>query len=274
MTMHQSSSHFSSNPSLQISPMSVSSPLSVTSIPSFDKDGLAPAHASLNWLQQIIGVLDTSLRLPNTPRAFAIYLAGLVIVFTGAFMHVLMAAQIMQAEFRLNQLQQEYRTIEQQNGDILFQIARDSNMARLKERVVAHGYVPVQEREYVFIPTKSLTGSGTAAEITSQANTGIRTDTSANNHTANSATSNHVTEPAVAVPSSINMATTNLEGGQFARWEEFWNMTWRSATGASVNASSAANSAQTANTTPSFWSAWWEQATENGAKLLDQFRGR
>ena len=122
--MHQSSSHFSSNPSLQISPMSVSSPLAA--IPSFDNNGLDPTQASLNRLQQVIGMLDSSLRLPNNPRTFTIYLFGLVIVFAGAFMHVLVAAQIMQAEFTLNQLQEEYRSLEQQNGDIIFQIARDS----------------------------------------------------------------------------------------------------------------------------------------------------
>src|SRR3954470_9258099 len=111
MTMPQSSSHFSSSTqSLQISPMSVAPTL--TSMPAFDNNGVDPALASLNRIQQIIGLLDSTLRLPNTSRAFSIYLLGLGIVFVGAFLHIFVAAQIMQARFTLNQLQEEYRSLE------------------------------------------------------------------------------------------------------------------------------------------------------------------
>src|SRR5262245_11239312 len=134
MTMPQSSSNLSSNPSLQISPMSVGS--SLAPIPTFDNSGLDPAKVSLPRLQQLIGLVDTSLRLPSTPRAFIVYLLGLAIVFTGAFMHVMVAAEIMRAQFTLSQLQAEYTAIDQQNGDIIFQIARDTNMARLHDRVM------------------------------------------------------------------------------------------------------------------------------------------
>jgi hypothetical protein len=258
MIMPQSSSHFSSNPSLHISPMSVSTSLSA--MPSFDKNGLDSAQASLNRLQQLIGLLDSSLRLPNTARAFMIYLVGLAIIFTGAFMHVFVAAQIMQAEFTLHQLQEEYRALEQQNGDIIFQIARDTNMQKLHERAVLEGYVNVEQREYAFAPADVL------------AETAPLADSSAKN-----------IAPAAAAPSiassTTRAASTNQSGSQFARWEEFWNTTWQAAIGGTTTTQSSqaatlsntqSGKTQLSKAAPNFWAAWWEQATQQGAKLLDQ----
>jgi hypothetical protein len=268
MTM-QSSSHFSSNPSLQISPMSASSQLaspklSVTALPSFDADALDPTQ-SLNRLQQIIDLLDSSLRLPNNPRAFMTYLLGLIIVFAGAFVHVLMAAQIMQAEFTLAQLQEEYRAIEQQNGDIIFQIARDSNMNRLQERVLAQGYVQVEEREYVFVAPEMLadaagTGNNTANNSMAQAANNEETPVASASTQATSA----------ALPSGTG---ANIGGGQFAQWEEFWRMTWLSAPSANAGMTQTSTS-QVSNAAPAVWSTWWEQTTERGSKLFDQFRSQ
>lgn len=282
--MPQSSSHFSSNPSLQISPITVSSGLA--SIPSFDNNGLDPAQASLNRLQQVIGLLDNTLRLPNTPRAFAVYLLGLIIVFAGAFLHVLVAAQIMQAEFTLGQLKEEYSAIEQQNGDIIFKIARDTNMARLHQRVLEAGYVPVQEREYIFVPSVTIAQAATLAQGNSVNNPAAMSAAVAASDTA------LATQPAAAVAPQ-----TNEGGGQFALWEEFWAMTWRAAFGRSESPSTpnvttnvttnVANAApksvanntqpaadQPATSSPNFWSVWWEQASDQGSKLLDQFRSQ
>jgi hypothetical protein len=264
--------------------MSVSSGLA--SIPAFDNNGVDPAQASLNRLQQVIGLLDNTLRLPNTPRAFAVYLLGLIIVFAGAFLHVLVAAQIMQAEFTLGQLKEEFSAIEQQNGDIIFKIARDTNMARLHQRVLEEGYVPVQEREYIFVPSATLAEAATLAQ-------GISV-----NDTATTALAATATQPAAAVAPQANEGGANKDGGQFALWEEFWAMTWRAAFGRSelpstpnvtsnlttnVAASAAPKSvandaqptvAQPATTSPNFWSVWWEQASDQGSKLLEQFRSQ
>jgi hypothetical protein len=270
MTMPQTSSHFSSNPSLQISPMSVSSPLA--SIPSFDNNGV-DTQGSLNRLQQIIGLLDSTLRLPSTPRAFMVYLLGLAIVLAGAFLHILVAAQIMQAEFTLAQLQEEYRAIEQQNGDIIFQIARDTNMARLHERVVSQGYGPVQEREYVIarkMPVAKASTDATVAESSAQAIAPAATDAPL-----------AASEPVIA-PTPV----TTMIGGQFARWEAFWTAQWQSTFGnASTPAASTPNTQNVNNTaaevvatdarptngSTNFWSVWWGEASEQGTKLLEQF---
>jgi len=269
MTMQQSSSHFSSsNPSLQISSMSVSPSLS--SISSFDNNGVDPAQASLNRLQQIVGMLDTTLRLPSNARAFTIYLLGLAIVLAGAFLHIFVAAQIMQAQFTLSQLQEQYRSIEQQNGDIIFQIARDTNMERLHDRVIAKGYVPVQAREYVFAPAATapvaMAPNAATSESAALANTPAQ-------------------DAPVTAPADTTVARTsvpNQGGGQLAHWEEFWSSIWRSASGSASEAASSASASsgsiqssqiQPANGTANFWAVWWEKATEQGSKLLAQFPG-
>lgn len=256
--MNQTSSHFSSSPSLQISPMSVAS------IPSFDKSGLDPAQVSLSRLQQIIGLLDSSLRLPNTPRAFMVYLFGLTIVFAGAFMHVMVAAQIMQAEWKLAQLQEQYRALEQQNGDIIFQIARDTSMARLYERVLADGYVTADKREYVFPEQEPVFAAAPATESSAQA-------------VAPTANTVAETAPAQATTTSATLAapTTSWGDSQLARWETFWNNTLFPATGATMsNVQSGAAPATSAKSAPDFWSVWWKQANEQGTKLMEQFRSQ
>lgn len=272
--MPQSSSHFSSStPTLQISPMPVSSPLA--SIPAFDKVGLDPAQVSLNRLQQIIGVLDSTLRLPSTPRAFAVYLMGLAIVAVGAFMHVYLAAQIMQAEFTLSQLRQEYRALEQQNGDIIFKIARDTNLQRLHERVRAMGYGPLAEREYIFVPSESIAEVAPAVEN----QPGLLAED------VQSATASD--DVAIQTPATVSPASTftrNL-GGQVSNWQEFWSNTLSAAAGKFTmpqiaapqsaqltNAPTGNGGVQTVDNT-NFWAAWWEEASEQGVKLLDQLRG-
>lgn len=270
--MSQSSSHFSSNPSLNIARMSVSSPLA--SMPSFDKNGIDPTQESLNRLQQIIGILDSTLRLPNTPRAFAVYLVGLVIVFAGAFMHVLVAAQIMQAEFTLSQLQDEYLAIEQQNGDIIFKIARDTNMERLHQRVLEMGYVPAEEREYIIVaPSSENLASTFASESSTLAATVVEApalETAALKSDAQVSTAVNAN-----VGGNVN---ASVSGGQWARWEEFWSTTLRSATGSTSPAANTGSDQSSpvspAPTNPNFWAVWWEQASAQGSKLLEQFSGQ
>ena len=265
--MSQSSSHFPSNPSLNIARMSVSSPLA--SMPSFDKNGMDPTQESLNRLQQIIAILDSTLRLPNTPRAFAVYLLGLVIVFAGAFMHVLVAAQIMQAEFTLSQLQDEYLAIEQQNGDIIFKIARDSNMERLHQRVLEMGYVQAEKREYIIVAPDASPSENLASTLTPE--------TSAVEATALEAAAPETDVIKSGTQVNANVSA-NISGGQWTRWEEFWSTTLRSATGntsaAPNTVSSQTKPASSAAANPNFWAVWWEQASAQGSKLLDQFSGQ
>jgi hypothetical protein len=240
--------------------------------------------ASLNRLQQVIGFLDSSLRLPDNPRTFAIYLSGLVIVFIGAFLQVLVSAQIMQAEITLARLQDQYRELEQINGDLAFQLAYETNMNRLHERIVANGYVPVEERQYIFRPNEMVAATqnpvqGTAESLTEN-NPGIGNPGIGIVAVAALATTQ---EPVAATeplqPAEADLGHSSNLGGQVARWEEFWNQTWRTATGSSATQNAAtpntaAGSVLPSDASPNFWAVWWEQASDQGAKLLDQLRSQ
>jgi hypothetical protein len=241
--------------------------------------GVDPARDSLNRLQQLVDAIDSTLRLPNSPRAFAVYLLGLFIVFIGAFLHVLVAAQIMQAEFTLAQLQEEYRAIEQQNGDIIFQIARDSNMARLHQEIVRAGYVPVKDREYIFVPPTFASGEpgDTADTVAATDDPALLAATPATMDAAQKAAIVAATQPDLAATNT----RTNTSSGQWARWEDFWRNTLGLTARELAESQTASTSAITASTatslssaTPNFWAVWWEQASEQGAKLLEQIRGQ
>ena len=292
--MPQSSSHLSSNfpsnftPNSTLntvaSPMAVASPL--TTMPTFHQNGLDAT--SRTRLQQVVGLMDSTLRLPDNPRAFGVYLLGLLIVFTGAFLHVLVAAQIMQAEVTLARLEEDFHAIEQQNGDIIFQIARDSNLTRLHERVLAHGYVPVQEREYVFRPTTALAAVTPTTPVPPADALAASTLPAATLPAANTGADS----AANILPATYTSLSSNL-GGQVAQWEEFLFNTFRTATGRAPIAATAGASSNVAHATSAsgatsaaltemsqpvsrnenFWAVWWEQASAQGTKLLDQLRG-
>lgn len=221
-----------------------------------------PTQASLNRLQQLIDLVDSTLRLPNSPRAFAIYLLGLLIVFVGAFLHVLVAAQIMQAEFTLAQLQEEYRSVEQQNGDLIFQIARSSNMARLHQEIASAGYVPVKDREYIFVSSPAIATDTLATTPVTPATTELA---------AQPAEITAAAQPEQASP----VARTNTHGSQWVHWEEFWRDTLGMSAARTPELTLNAAPARASATTPNnFWAVWWEQASAQGEKLLEQIRGQ
>jgi hypothetical protein len=121
----------------------------------------SPANPSaLQGLSRLIDTLDRYLRLPSTPQAFTLYLAGLALIFIGALLHVLVAAQIMAAQIQLGGLNSEYALIEQQNGELIFNIARFLSLERIQERAVGLGFGPATERKYVLVPEALPTEPG------------------------------------------------------------------------------------------------------------------
>lgn len=153
--MHQPSTSFSSSTPLRIaSGQSGASSFVVPGVRPFapyDDNGLDPAAESLSRLHEWIGLLDRYLRLPNSFQSFSVYLLGLALVFVGATLHVMVAAQIMQAKYELADLKREYAAVEQQNSELIFIISRDTNLNRIRERALAMGYVPITDREYVVL---------------------------------------------------------------------------------------------------------------------------
>ena len=167
--MPRTSTSFSPNPVLRMaSGQTVAGTSSLPSLSAlttpFDQHtGGAPA---LQGLGRFIDTLDRYLRLPSTPQGFMLYLAGLTLVFTGALLQVLVAAQIMAAKIELAALESEIALIEQQNGDLIFEISRYLNFGELQVQALSMGYGPATAREYVFVeePAPLAAAPASAAE--------------------------------------------------------------------------------------------------------------
>jgi hypothetical protein len=241
MTMSQSGSPFSS---------SSFSPSSFPTTSTLPLRAQQPTAARAQGLRRAVGILDSAFYLPDSPRAFMIYLLGLAIIFAGAFMHVLVAAQITEAQFRISQLRQEYRAIEQQNSELIFEIARETNLARLQARAREAGYVPVQQRDYVVIP--ATTSDLAAAAPVALGTVALGTVAPGTAHPA-------IAQLAPGQPVPAQPAT------QLTNWQAFWRglqpqPTHTTPTQAGVQVKSHATVG---------WQAWWQSTLERGAEFVE-----
>lgn len=243
--MHQTQSSFSSH---SFSSSFPSSPALSPALPSALPSAHAPsdpqgfdASASLGRLQPLVDILDRYLRLPDSPRAFFLYLAALILVSSGATLYVVIAAQILQAEVQVARLEQQLAGVEQQNGDILWKIARETNMAHLHARITALGYTPIQQREYIIV-----TEDAAPLAVQPQA------------------------EPAPQVLSPASVAQRPP-----AAWQSFFAQRWRAAsTPALTTGQIRLPVASEADPAADTWRLWWEQTLDRSAAMLQQFAGR
>ncbi|GIV79550.1 MAG: hypothetical protein KatS3mg050_3944 [Litorilinea sp.] len=107
------------------------------------------------WLSPLLRQMDVAagwLRLPDSPQAFARYVAGLSLIFLGLTLHVLLAAQILQARVELSQLQAQHERLIQENSELAWQIAAATNLDRIAQRARELGYVPAEGRTFVVLP--------------------------------------------------------------------------------------------------------------------------
>ncbi len=110
---------------------------------------------SPGWLSPLLRQMDLAagwLRLPDSPQAFARYVAGLSLIFLGLTLQVLLAAQILQARVELSQLQAQHERLIQENSELAWQIAAATNLDRIAQRARELGYVPANGRTFVVLP--------------------------------------------------------------------------------------------------------------------------
>lgn len=102
-------------------------------------------------LTQIVEFLDNTVRLPRDLRSFALYFGVLMTVAAGGMAHVLLSAQILQAEVDLVKMQAHHTVVERQNGELLWLIGRATNLSLVQDKAKAAGYRPIDERQFVEI---------------------------------------------------------------------------------------------------------------------------
>ena len=212
--------------------------------PAFDLDDRRDqsqivARDSVTRLADWVEELDRCLQLPTSFRSFAPVGLGLLLFVVGAFIHLLLAVQILESKAQLQQLRQEYYAIEQQNGETTFLIARETNLDRLRQQVVAQGYVPITKRHYVFQPVPA------SADVSAA-------DVSAADVSAAGA-------PPAPSAQQVNDSAQTLPNWQ--RWEAFL--------GLSSSAPTARSDTPRVVNTPADWELWWQRTLEQGSRLLE-----
>ena len=139
-------------------------------------------------IARIVETLDNAIPLPYDARSFATYFGILLAVAAGMMIHVLLAAQILQTEVRLANMQTQHTVIERQNGELLWRIGKATNYVTVYQRARAAGYRPIDQRQFVEVRPDGVRVRATEADALAgglQAQTsGPREATSAANSTS------------------------------------------------------------------------------------------
>ena len=109
-----------------------------------------PLVGRFGW-QRLLGFF----RLPTTLRGYMAFLAGLIVLAFTMTLHILLSAEIMRLDVRLDELHLEQARIERYNANIVWQISDHGALETLHQQAVAAGYVNNIPTEYVDMPLAS-----------------------------------------------------------------------------------------------------------------------
>lgn len=90
-----------------------------------------------------------TLALPATAGSFALFILVLALIAAATFLQVLLSAQILGAELRIDTMQAKLDSVEQQNAELGWQIAMVSQLDSVAGRARAAGFVPIDEPVFV-----------------------------------------------------------------------------------------------------------------------------
>jgi hypothetical protein len=125
-----------------------------------DRPPHAPASlepSSSGATDRLIDSFDRAVPLPSTPRAFLAYLAVLALIAAGMLLQISLSAQILQARVEVERLQEVHDNIQSRNAELVWEIARRTNLEHIQQAAYAQGYRPITRRQYVFMPAAPQT---------------------------------------------------------------------------------------------------------------------
>lgn len=148
----------SSTYSLQVARLQASD-FGAGAAPQWPRPATAPAMAnpSLGSAPSAIAALDRVIPLPASLRSLTIYLVALLLVAAGMVLHVALAAQIQQVQVEIDVMKETHAHIESQNAELIWEIARRSNLEQIQQTAYAQGYRPINRRQYVYVTAPSRT---------------------------------------------------------------------------------------------------------------------
>lgn len=98
-----------------------------------------------------------TLRLPDTWQAFLLFTLAVIIACVGMILHLQISTTILQDKVRLQALQAEEQVIAEQNANLVWAIAQETELMSVKTRATALGYKPALQRNYIIIPGDTVT---------------------------------------------------------------------------------------------------------------------
>ena len=122
-----------------------------SALPSVSVDITQTITGSLPRLRAWEGLarLDQLLPLPRTFREYFVWLLMMAGVTALALLQISVTLQISQTQAEANLLQRQYRLLEQENAQLLWEISHFTTLERVQSEAVAAGFVPTLNRRYV-----------------------------------------------------------------------------------------------------------------------------
>lgn len=102
-------------------------------------------------------MLAQTLRLPDTWQSFLLFTVSIAVACVGLLLHLQLSTTILQEKFHLNALQQEEQVIAEQNANLVWAIAQETELGNVKTRATALGYKPALQRNYLIVPDDMVT---------------------------------------------------------------------------------------------------------------------
>jgi hypothetical protein len=97
---------------------------------------------------RVLGRLPQWIPLPRSGREYLVW-TGVLMLITGLVaLQIWLSLRIAQTQQTLNALQVEYRLVEQENAELLWQISQYTSLDRIKIEAERMGYGPTFQREY------------------------------------------------------------------------------------------------------------------------------
>ena len=110
------------------------------------------------WLRDHWRLLAQTLRLPDTWQSFLLFTLAVALLCVGLILHLQLSTTILQDKINLEQLRAEEQVIQKENANLVWAIAQETDLNRVKIRATELGYEPAFQRNFVIIPSKTVVG--------------------------------------------------------------------------------------------------------------------
>lgn len=144
--------------------------LNRTTLPQSIADNLEPRPGL--WSAERWRKLADTVYVPETPRAYALFMLGLLVLAGTMAIHVLLSAELMRLQIQLNDVNDKVAQVQRLNDNLVYQAADRSALDAVYAAALEQGYVPMEKPTYVVRETAAAATSALPAAEPAVAATG------------------------------------------------------------------------------------------------------